>query len=167
MSTPFVDYPAEQGGAALGARLRRLSDRIDREAAAIYAAYGVAFEQRWFGTLNQLIRFGPATGTELAARLGVTPAAVSQVATAMTGAGLISVRADPQDARRRVFAATSKGQNLADRLAPVWAALEAAARTLDAESGGLTAALGRLEAALDRSPLGARVSETLTKSGGA
>ena len=44
------DFPSRSGGAAIGARLRRLSDRIDREADGLYAAFGIDFEQRWFGT---------------------------------------------------------------------------------------------------------------------
>jgi hypothetical protein len=45
------DYPSRFGGAAIGARLRRLSDRIDREADGLYSALGIDFEQRWFGVM--------------------------------------------------------------------------------------------------------------------
>jgi DNA-binding MarR family transcriptional regulator len=159
MSTRNADYPALNAGAALGARLRRLSDRIDREAAAIYRAQGVAFEQRWFGVLNQLIRFGPASGAELAVRLGVTPAAVSQVAAALTARGLVTVQTGKKDRRLRLLAATADGEALAATLAPLWNALSAAAAALDAEAGGVVAALNRLEAALGRASLAERVAD--------
>lgn len=53
------DYSREAGGEALGARLRRLSERIDREATQVYVAHNIDFEQRWHGLLNQLIVNGP------------------------------------------------------------------------------------------------------------
>ena len=65
------DYPSHHRGAAIGARLRRLSERIDREANAIYAEMDIEFEQRWFGVLNQLALSGPMSVGELAAVLGV------------------------------------------------------------------------------------------------
>ena len=72
------DYVAEIGGAALGARLRRLSAAIDADAARIYAARGVRFEQRWFGVLNQLALVGPLGVRQLADLLGITHASVSE-----------------------------------------------------------------------------------------
>ena len=45
-------------GAALAARLRRLSERFDRDATKLYAAQNIRFEQRWYGLLNQLVLNG-------------------------------------------------------------------------------------------------------------
>ena len=55
-----ADYSRDKGGQALGARLRRLSERIDSDGTRIYAVRGVVFEQRWFGVLNQMILQGDA-----------------------------------------------------------------------------------------------------------
>ena len=158
LSMSRTDYPAAAGSAALGARLRRLSERIDREADALYAHASEPFQQRWFGVVNQLDRNGPMGGSELAQALGVSQAAISQVASALKAAGLAESDGDPADARRRVLRLTAKGVATAGRLRPLWTALDDVARALDAEAGGVVAALDRLDAALDRASLAARLA---------
>jgi DNA-binding MarR family transcriptional regulator len=141
------------GASALGARLRRLSERIDREAAALYVEYGVEFEQRWFGVLNQLVLGGPASVGALAEALGVTHAAVSQTRQALEEVGLVRSEADASDTRRRNLAVTQKGRALMTKLRPVFDALAEASRELDAEAGEVLQTLNRLEEALDRRSL--------------
>ncbi|MBX9747412.1 MAG: MarR family transcriptional regulator [Hyphomonadaceae bacterium] len=157
------DYPARRGPAAIGARLRRLSDRIDREAERIYAEMGVEFEQRWFGVLNQLTLRGSRSVGDIAAELGVTHAAVSQVRGALERRGLVGVRADPSDGRRTLLVMTPAGRRLAERLRPVWVALEAASCELDEEAEGVVATLDKLEQAINRKGLAARVRGALRK----
>jgi hypothetical protein len=62
------------------ARLRRLSERIDREVGALYAARGEKMEQRWFGTLDLLDRF---LGVTLAHGVTGIPYVVITVSTAL------------------------------------------------------------------------------------
>ncbi|MBB6254262.1 MarR family transcriptional regulator [Nitrospirillum iridis] len=155
------DYSRRLGGAALGARLRRLSETIDGDATRTYGALGIAFEQRWFGVLNQLALNGPLTVGELAARLRITHVSVSQTRTSLEKAGLAHSAADPADARRRRLALTPAGDALVARLRPLWRALEAAALELDAEAEAVTAALDRLEDALARRSLYQRVMALL------
>lgn len=155
------DYVSSQAGSALGARLRRLSDRIDREADSLYLALEVDFEQRWFGFVNQLVLHDARTVGEIADALGVTHVAVSQVRSALTERGLILAAVDPEDSRRRTLRLSAAGKRLAAKLAPIWSALSASARDLDAEAGNVTRALERLEEALDRRSLTKRVQARL------
>jgi DNA-binding MarR family transcriptional regulator len=148
-------------GAALGARLRRLSERIDRELAALYAARGEAIEQRWFGTLDLLDKFGPLSVGELAEAMGITHVSVSQTRQSLQDAGLVALEGDPNDRRRRLLQLTPAGRALVDRLRPLWDALSSSARELDAEAGGVVAVLDRLEAALDRASVAARAEPWL------
>ena len=147
------DYPLASGGGALGARLRRLSERIDRDAARLYAQAGITFEQRWFGVLNQLVLRGPTSVSDLAQVLGITQASVSQTRQSLAAAGLIGEEQDPRDGRRRTLRLTREGEALVAALAPLWAILIATAAELDAEAGQVTAALDRLDRALNRSSL--------------
>lgn len=151
------EFLREMGGAALGAWLRRLSDRIDREAARVYAEAGIEFEQRWFGALNQLALNGAMSVGELAQALGVTHVAVSQTRRSLEDAGLITAETDATDRRSRRLRLSLEGQRFYLRMAPVWEALAVAAVDLDREAGGVAAALMRLESALDRKPLVRRV----------
>lgn len=144
------DFPGSQGGAAIGARLRRLSERLDREAGGVYAALGVRFEQRWFGLLNQLKMNGPMSVGDIAAALGVTHVAVSQTRAALLRNKLVVVGTDPADARRNVLRLSAAGQRLADQLSGTWQLLNVVGLELDREAGGFVAAVERLEHALDR-----------------
>lgn len=152
-----MDYVRSKGGATLGARLRRLSERIDVDATRAYGAYGVAFEQRWFGVLNQLSLGGGMSVGELAQRLAITHVSVSQTRQSLEAKGLIASTPAPDDARRRQLTLTREGRALVDRLAPLWAAFEAASAELDAEAQGIADALDRLETALARRPLFDRI----------
>jgi DNA-binding MarR family transcriptional regulator len=153
--------PGRAGGSALGARLRRLSDRIDREASSVYAAQGIAFEQRWFGMIHQLHREGSGGVADLAKSLGVTHAAISQTRKALEANGLIVSTGDPGDARRSVLTLSAKGRRLATKLAPTWAAMNRAAAELNTEAGEVVEALERLERALARRSLKDRVQALL------
>lgn len=156
---PAKDYPRSQGGAALGARLRRLSERIDREADRVYRDLGVEFEQRWFGLLNALAISGPLSVGEIAEVLGITHAAVSQTRASLQARGLVVADADPADARRRALRLSPAGQALVDRLRPAWDALNTVAEQLNREAGDAVEALERLESALDRQSLAARLRD--------
>lgn len=149
-------------GKGFGSRLRRLIERIDRDVSALYREAGIAFEPRWFTVFDALREGGPATVGDLAERLGVTHAAVSQVRSALLAEGLIETRPDPADGRRHSLALTAKGEATAARLEPLWLAINAAtARMLAEEAPGLLAGLEDLGQALDRKPLKTRVADAL------
>jgi MarR family transcriptional regulator, organic hydroperoxide resistance regulator len=156
-----IDYITNEGGAAIGGRLRRISERIDREAGELYKSLGVVFEQRWFGVLNQLRLVGPMEVGELAAALGVSHVAVSQVRSALEREGLVLAEAVPGDARRRRLSLSEAGRQLVAQLSPTWTAMNEAARDLNQEAGDVIDALNRLEVALDRRSLTMRVRDGL------
>ena len=88
----IIDYPRSARGGALAARLRRVSAAIDADATRVYAALGVAFEQRWFGVLDALSQEKALTVSELAAFLSISHAAVSQTRQSLEQGGLIVSR---------------------------------------------------------------------------
>lgn len=155
------DFSRDAGGGALGARLRRLSEQIDRDATRIYAARGIEFEQRWFGPLNQIVHNGPLAVGEIAEKLHITHVSVSQAARSLEIAGLVASRPDVADGRRRVLYLTPEGHARVRELAPIWAAFQKAAATLDGEAGGVVPILNRLDDALTRMSLFDRISELL------
>ena len=85
-----ADYIRSQGSAGVGARLRRISERLDREANAVYAHVGLRFEQRWMGVLRLLGERREMTVGELAQALGITQPSVSQTLRSLQKARLIS-----------------------------------------------------------------------------
>lgn len=155
------DYSRGEGGQALGARLRRLSERIDGEVGRVYAAQGVAFEQRWFGVLNQMMLQGPTTVGEIAAAIRITHVSVSQACRSLEKAGIIRSAPDPADARRRTLSLTPEGEALVARMAPLWQSLKDVAAELNDEAGNVVAALDRLDDALARKSIFDRIQGNL------
>jgi len=149
------------GGAVIGAHLRSLSDRIDRDANQVYVQLGIAFEQRWMGMLDLLDRSGPMSVKDIATDLRISHPSVSQTRASLLAAGLVAEREDPKDGRRRTLRLSAGGQALVEKLRPVWSALEETGRTLNREAGDVVAALARLEDALDRASIAARTAEVL------
>ena len=148
--------------AALGTRLRRLSERIDREVQDIYRAAGVDFEPRWYPVFVALRDGGPATVGELAQHIGVTHAAVSQVRAALADRGLVQAASDPADQRRQVLQLTDKGRRRAAELAPLWSAIVGATDALCADAApALVGELTAVEDALAEETLKARVQARL------
>lgn len=158
---PPADFSKGSGAAAIGARLRRLSERIDRDAARLYQESGEAFEQRWYGVVQLLSRQDALSVGELSAALGVSHASISQIRDGLAKAELIAWEVDAKNARLRRLRLTAKGRDLAARLAPLWAALNAAAVALNDEAADALAAIERLEAALAGTSLYDRVRARL------
>ena len=160
------DYLRSVGAEAIGGRLRRLSERIDRDAVALYKAQGVNFEQRWFGFINQLRLHGPLSVTNIAHTLRISHASVSQSRKSLEDAGLIVSRPAPDDARRRLLELSEARSALVEQLSPLWEADARAAVELVSEASGLMNALDQLEDALDRRSLTQRALAELDKTNG-
>ena len=152
------DYSRTAGGQALAARLRRLSERLDRDGTRIYAAAGIGFEQRWYGVLNQLVVRGPSSVSDIASALRITHVSVSQAIRSLEHAGVGQGEADPSDGRRRLLSLTAEGDALVERLGPLWSSFNAAAGELNEEAGDVVALLDRLDDALERRSMFERVA---------
>jgi DNA-binding MarR family transcriptional regulator len=148
-----TDFIRSHGNAGVGARLRRLSDRIDREAFAVYSHTGLHFEQRWMGILMLLDERGQITVGELAEALGITQPSVSQSLRSLQAEKMISEKPDQRDCRRRIQRLTKAGLAFVAKVRPIWAALMEAARDLDREGIDLLTPLDRVERMLDSKSL--------------
>ena len=157
-----ADFIRSHGNAGVGARMRRLSDRIDREAAAVYAHEGLHFEQRWMGILMLLDMRKQITVGELAQSLGITQPSVSQSLRSLQAQNMISEKPDPKDGRRRIQRLTRTGLVFVAKVQPIWAALMEAARDLDREGIDLLTPLDQVERSLDRKSLSERALGYLT-----
>jgi DNA-binding MarR family transcriptional regulator len=160
----IADYSGAYGAAALGSRLRRVSERIDREATAVYQRAGLRFEQRWMAVTSLLIECGEMSVSEIAQALRITQPSVSQTLCSLHAAGFAAEKADPQDARRRIQFLTKAGMGFVDQVKEIWESLKITARELDREAGDVISSLDRLENALDRVSLSERALRHLAAS---
>jgi len=147
------DATRGHGAAAIGGRLRRLSERIDQDCARIYAERGIRFEQRWLGVLSQLAWEGPQSVGRLAVSLGISHASVSQTRKSLEKAGLIVSRTDATDARSQTLRLSAEGKRLFARLSRILDSLKAVSVDLNDEAGQALEALDRLDQALNRRSL--------------
>lgn len=162
MASPFPEPRDDQvrslGLLALGSRLRRLSDHLMSEVAALYAQRGIDLEPRWFPLLRLLEERGPTAVGDAAAALGVSHAAVSQTAKALTRAGLVERREDPSDDRRRLLALTVAARRRLDGCQATWRDLDAVLGDVVGRTGvDWLAGLDALEHELRAMPLAERV----------
>ncbi|MBL4633703.1 MAG: bifunctional helix-turn-helix transcriptional regulator/GNAT family N-acetyltransferase [Kofleriaceae bacterium] len=155
-----MDFVRELGVLALGSRLRRLSDRIMASGQQVYRMTEIDFEPRWFPVYRLLADHGAQTVGDCARQLGLTHAAVSQTAAAMSKRGITTSREDSEDARRRLLELTDKGRSLLPLLSDIWSDIEASIRDV-VEYGGvdILAALEGIEQALTVQSLSERASE--------
>jgi DNA-binding MarR family transcriptional regulator len=156
------DYIRQRGAAAFGTRLRRLSERLDREVQAIYRERAIAFEPRWFPIVTALHAHRMLSVGDLAELIGVTHAAVSQLRAELVVAGLVRTKPDRADQRRLLVELTADGKRMVTRLSPLWTAITQATLLLCAEAApDLLADIDRIESALDARSLKSRVDTAL------
>ncbi|HEY4941550.1 MAG TPA: MarR family transcriptional regulator [Rhizomicrobium sp.] len=154
----MTDYVRQKGAAAFGTRLRRLSERLDRQVQALYREHDVSFQPRWFALVSALREHRVLSVGELAVLLGITHAAISQLRRELIAADIVRARPDPKDARRQLLELSPHGKRMVTKLQPLWQAIASATEALCAEAApGLLENLDALEAALERESMSKRV----------
>jgi DNA-binding MarR family transcriptional regulator/ribosomal protein S18 acetylase RimI-like enzyme len=144
-----MNFLHSQNELALGSRFKAVSESLYTVANAAYRASGVNLDAHWFPLLRYLQVKGPAGVTEIAAAIGQTHPAVSQLATKLRAGGWITRRGDRADARRSVLELSAGAEAELDRLGPIWCAIRRGAQAAGQRaSGGLLDALAGLEADL-------------------
>lgn len=158
------DFIAELGSQALGSRLKRLSDYLMLEVTEVYQTAEVDMPPRLFPLLNLLAKEQQAAISTLAEQLGVSHAAVSQMANTMIKQGLATKRSDSQDERRQLLTLTPQAKQLILHLQPVWNAIKTTLdECLESNPHHLITALMEMEQLLAEKSLRLRVQEKLAK----
>jgi DNA-binding MarR family transcriptional regulator len=153
------DVVRTRGVGAFGTRLRRLSERLDRDIREIYRIRGIEFEPSWFPLFAALDELGPLSVGEVAAHTGVSHAAISQMRGKLLAEALIEVKTDAADQRRQMLHLTAKGRALVTRVRPLWRAIADATKALCSESApNILSHLDAVEIALDINGMHGRVN---------
>lgn len=153
-----MDIFEELGPAALGSRLRRLTDTLTGQAAEVYRLYQVPFEPRWFAVFYAVATTPDRHVGDIAERIGQTHAAVSQVVKELARHDLVQVQRGEADQRRSLVSLSEKGRALWPQLQQQTADVRQATEALLAETRhNLWLAIGELEYALAHQPLASRV----------
>jgi DNA-binding MarR family transcriptional regulator/GNAT superfamily N-acetyltransferase len=154
-----MDFLQHLGPVALGSRLRRVSEHLTAEAAAIYAQYDLDFQPRWYPVFYLVAQRPGITSNEMAERIGHTHASVSQIVKELSGNGLLTLVPDEQDQRRRLLHLTPKGHAVLPQLRAQTDDVRRSMQALLAEvSPNLWQALEAFEQQLQRESLRSRVA---------
>lgn len=155
-----MDFFERTGKMAIGSRLRLLSERVSKEAAAIYGLYGVDIRPKWFPVFFSLSDNNPKTVTFVAREIGQTHASVSIIVKEMTKAGIAKEIRNENDLRQTVVTLTEKGQTLAEELIIQCRDVDRAIEEISKESAhDLWEAIAEWERLLSEKSIFARVAE--------
>jgi DNA-binding MarR family transcriptional regulator/GNAT superfamily N-acetyltransferase len=150
----------QYGELLLASRMRRLSEIFYAGVDEVYREHGVSLAASSFPILFLLRDCGPLGISELAVQLGQSHPAVSQMSRKLLKARVVRDGPDPADERRRMLSLSRQGRALMTRLVPVWRAVSAAVRMLEAEFP-LSAALTGIDQALAQRSFARRIREQL------
>ncbi|MGO4291960.1 bifunctional helix-turn-helix transcriptional regulator/GNAT family N-acetyltransferase [Chitinophaga sp. RAB17] len=124
-----MEFFNKTGKAALGSRLRMLTETITEDAAQIFKLYDTPLQPKWFPVFYVLSEGGEKTITAIAQEIGHSHPSVSKIITEMRKKGLVAEKKDKTDGRRNMVSLTKKGAdinaNLKEQLIDVGNAVEA------------------------------------------
>jgi len=158
-----MDFYTRTGKMALGSRLRRLSEQMTEQAAAIYKLYGVDLQPKWFPVFYSLSSSGEGKSiTDIAREIGHTHPSVSQIVREMARKGYVLEKKGDTDARKNFVLLSPAGQALRTQMQPqiedVTAAIEKAMGETDHD---LWRAIEEWEFLLEQRSLLRRVEEEM------
>lgn len=157
MTQDFLD---ELGELALGSRLKRLSERMQADAAHIYEHFELDIQPKWFTLLALLHHRGEASVVEAADLLGLSQPAISQFCRQLTARGLVATEPCRADSRRRLMRLTPEGETQVRQMQPLWKAVRQAAEQLCTElENDFYRSLQKCERALEQKSLFQRAME--------
>lgn len=155
-----MDFYSKTGKMALGSRLRRLSEQMTEQAAALYDLYQVDLQPKWFPVFYSLSTNGEMTITDIAREIGHTHPSVSQIVREMAARGYVIERKGAADGRKNFVLLSPAGQQLREKLQPqiddVTAAIE---KAMTETHQDLWKAIGEWELLLEQKSLLQRVRE--------
>jgi DNA-binding MarR family transcriptional regulator/GNAT superfamily N-acetyltransferase len=157
-----MDFCTKTGKMALGSRLRRLSEQMTEQAAAIYDLYQVDLQPKWFPVFYSLLE-QEETGKsimDIAREIGHTHPSVSQIVREMAAKGYVTERKGETDGRKNFVLLSPAGhvlwQKMQVQLEDVTTAIE---KAMNETHHDLWKAIGEWEFLLEQKSLLRRVQE--------
>lgn len=145
-----MDLMKDLGALAFGSRLKRLSDKIMRQASGVYQSYALDFEPKWFPLFYLLSQQTEMGIMEIADNLGITHPAVIQIAKELEKKRWITSVKSKSDGRKRILTLTKKGKELLPQLRDIWERIRQVNEALiQSHQHNLLLAMDEMETALN------------------
>lgn len=140
----------ELGALAIGTRMRRLYDALNRDAARIYEEHGLAFEAKYFALFYLISKRKMIGITDIAEELSLTHPAIIHLAKGLEQKGYIESVRSADDNRKRMLRLSSKGIRSLPAFEKVWKQFTRLNKKLFQEQHPLLQTLQALEQALEK-----------------
>ena len=155
-----MDFYDRTGKMALGSRLRRLSEQMTEQAAAIYDLYQVDLQPKWFPVFYSLSLVEEKSITDIAKEIGHTHPSVSQIVREMAAKGYIIEKKGETDGRKNFILLSPAGQQMRQKMrAQVDDVTLAIEKAMKETHQDLWKAIGEWELLLEQKSLLRRVLE--------
>ena len=154
----------QSGLLAISTRLQRLSDRIRKDGALIYASFNIDFEPKWFPVIYTLHHRGTMGIMELAEEIGYAHPSTISLIKELEGKKLVQSKKDKSDDRKRMISLTTQGEKRITQMKPVWKLMTGLLREITNTPSNLMTAIMEVEKQLDHQGLYQRALPHLSKS---
>ncbi len=111
-----MDFYTKTGKMALGSRLRRLSEQMTEQAAAIYDLYEVDLQPKWFPVFYSLSATEERSITDIAREIGHTHPSVSQIVRELSARGYVTEKKGEADGRKNFVLLSAAGSALRQKM---------------------------------------------------
>src|ERR1700755_1716864 len=107
-----MDFYDRTGKMALGSRLRRLSEQMTEQAAAIYDLYQIDFQPKWFPVFYSLSPTEEKSITDIAREGGTTHPSGSEPARERAAKGYVAEKKGEADGRKNFVLLSPTGASV-------------------------------------------------------
>lgn len=155
-----MDFFNKVGKAAIGSRLRMLTESITEDATHIYQLYGIEMQPKWFPVFYVLSQGEEKTITAIAKEIGHSHPSVSKIISEMSASGLVKEKKDTSDGRRNMVSLTKKGIEVNTKIQDQYTDVSNAIEEISAQAThDLWKAIAEWEFLLEQKSLLQRVKE--------
>ncbi|MDY0779993.1 bifunctional helix-turn-helix transcriptional regulator/GNAT family N-acetyltransferase [Tenacibaculum sp. IB213877] len=112
------------GETGMGSRLKRLSEYLMRETQVVYDEFNIDFDPYLFPTLKVIMNKEKVTNTEINSSLKTTQPATTQAINKLVKKGLVNLKEDKNDKRKKIISLSKKGKELIEKMSPIWKSIE-------------------------------------------
>lgn len=135
----------ESGILAISTRLQRLSEQLRKDGAMIYKSFDIDFEPKWFPVIFTLHHKKMLSVVEIASEIGYTHPSTISLLKELEKQKLIQSKKDKQDERRRLIILSPKGNELIEKMKPVWELMSKILGEIADNENNLLAAINEAE----------------------
>lgn len=148
------------GEIGLGSRLKRTSEYMMRETQLVYDEFNIDFDPYLFPTFKIIKNKDGVTNTEITNNLKTSQPATTQAINKLQKKGLIILKEDKLDKRKKIVFVSDKGKQLIKSVTPIWNSIEYIIKEYtNIKSESLTELINELETKFKEKPFSKAIIE--------